>query len=65
MKFEFFDSTITTMDIDKEPHLVLTVEINYDGHVIVEDDFGRKWKLIPVQNKHILSPFVTKPLPVE
>lgn len=41
-------------------------EIEYEGKgmeiTIIEDDFGRKWELIPVMNESIIMPFIITPI---
>lgn len=57
MKFQFF--TI----MQEEAVLFATVEMNSaKDYIVFEDDFGRKWKLTPVTNENIKSPFIVNPI---
>jgi hypothetical protein len=47
------------------PRLLKSLEMFVDtDFLIYEDKFGRRWKLEPITNENIISPFLITPSPI-
>ena len=52
-----------TWDNGDKSQIVNLAELDEKDYLIVEDKWGRRWILMPVNNIHIVQPFIISPLP--
>ena len=52
-----------TWDNGDKSQIVNLAELDEKDYLIVEDKWGRRWRLMTVNNIHNVQPFIISPLP--